>query len=142
MAGSRSSRFFLFVGNDPRFINGEGYSIRQISEISQLDNGIIRSRLNGFGSFDDNNLRDRKPNARPAMTKSQRALWYSQKAKIVKSCVNSETKFLVSDDPAKLKKVTQWLKSVNDESEKFWHKMDNLTLHEIIKIAVNKGVAV
>ena len=77
MTGSRSSRFFLFIGNDPRFTNGEGYSIRKISEISKLDNGIIRSRLNGFGSFDDNDLRDRKPNARPPMTVSQRALWLS-----------------------------------------------------------------
>ena len=141
MALIRSSRFFLFIGSDPRFINGKGYTIRQISEISKLDNGIIRSRLNGFSSFDDNNLRDRKPNARPAMTKSQRALWYSQRAKIVKSCVNSETRFLVSNDPVKLKKVIRWLKSVNGQSEKFWHKMDNLTLHEIIKIAVNKDVA-
>jgi hypothetical protein len=141
MALIRSSRFFLFTGSDPRFINGKGYTIRQISEISKLDNGIIRSRLNGFSSFDDNNLRDRKPNARPAMTKSQRALWYSQRAKIVKSCVNSETRFLVSNDPVKLKKVIRWLKGVNGQSEKFWHKMDNLTLHEIIKIAVNKYVA-
>jgi hypothetical protein len=141
MALIRSSRFFLFTGSDPRFINGKGYTIRQISEISKLDNGIIRSRLNGFSSFDDNNLRDRKPNARPAMTKSQRALWYSQRAKIVKSCVNSETRFLVSNDPVKLKKVIRWLKGVNGQSEKFWHKMDNLTLHEIIKIAVNKDVA-
>ena len=140
MALIRSSQFFLFIGNDPRFINGKGYSIRQITDISTLADGTIRSRLNGFSSFDDSDLRERNPNARPAMTKSQKALWYSQRAKIVKSSVNSETRFLVSNDPVKLKKVIRWLKNVNGQSEKFWHKMDNLTLHEIIKIAVNKDV--
>ena len=137
----QTSKFFLFKGDDPRFVVDEAYSIGQICEISKLNDGIIRGRLKGSGSFSDRDLRNRKPSARIAMSESQRALWYSQKAKIVKSCVNSETKFLVSNDPVKLKKVIRWLKEVNDESEKFWHKMDNLTLHEIIKIAVNKDVA-
>ena len=144
MAGSKSRRHFLFTGNDERFISGNAYTIRQISDITGMTPGVIRNRLQDIGGFNDSHLFGVRPwgsRLGRSLSKSQKAIWYTKKAKIVKACVFSETRFLLADDPVRLQKVNRWLDLVEGETEKFWHGIDYLTLDEIIKIAVKKDVA-
>jgi hypothetical protein len=144
MAGSKSRRHYLFTGDDDRFENGTTYTIRQISDITKMGAGAVRNRIGFLGSFNNEHLigvRAWGSRSGRSLSESQKALWYTKKAKIVKACVFSETRFLLADDPVRLQKVNRWLDSVKDETEKFWHGIDYLTLDEIIKIAVKKDVA-
>ena len=141
MAKVSKAKVFLFKGTDLRFVNGTKYTISKISKILKVTDGLVRGRIFHLGAFDDTHLRNRKSNARRGMTKSELAIFHTKKARIVKSCVFSETRFLVASDPKKLKKVNSWLDSVYKEGEDFWLSMDRLTLGEILKIAINKDVA-
>lgn len=144
MAERNSRRHYLFIGDDARFQHGKSYTIRQISDITKMGLGAVRNRIGFQGSFKNEHViptRAWGSRSGKALSESQKAIWYTKKAKIVKACVFSETRFLLADDPVRLQKVNVWLTSVKDETEKFWHKIDYLTLDEIIKIAVKKDVA-
>ena len=144
MAGSKSRRHFLFTGNDERFISGNAYTIRQISDITGMTTGVIRNRLQDIGGFNDSHLFGVRPwgsKTKPSMTDEQKTQADSTRAKIIKSCVVSETQYIAKDDPVLLPKVISWIGSVQQESDHYWHKMDKLLLTEIMAMVSGERAA-
>jgi len=67
---------------------------------------------------------------------STKAEKYIERARTVKEAVDSELRWLVKKDPAKLSKVDKWLESVANKPDEFWHKLDPLKLRVILDIAL------
>lgn len=144
MPERKSRRHYLFTGDDARFESGRSYTIRQISDVTKIGAGAVRNRIGFLGSFNNEHIVCVRPwgsSSSKAQSESERAISYTKKAKIIKACVFSETVWQLARDQVRLQKVKSWLNSVKDEGEEFWHQIDNLTLNEIIKIAVKKDVA-
>ena len=62
---------------------------------------------------------------------------HAERARSVKDAVMSELPWIVAKEPEKLAIVNVWLDRVQENSDEFWHKMDNLRLSDILAMAMD-----
>jgi hypothetical protein len=130
-----AARYYEFTGNDPRFTVGKAYRAKEIAERLGCNISAIHARLKHFDVFDDIHLRP----VSPAKSTGPNEPAGKARADIIKSCVISETKYLVSKHPEALRSVLAWLKSVANNDNAFWIRLDKLSLEQIITMAVTSG---
>ena len=127
-----AAKYYTFTGDDPRFTRGKAYRAREIAEKLGCNISAIHARLKHLDVFDDIHLRP----VGPAKSKGPNEPAGKARAASIKSCVISETQYLVSKHPRARRLVLAWLKSVANNDDAFWIRLDKLSLEEIITMAV------
>lgn len=60
----RPKRMFVFAGNHPKLVTGARYTLREISDVTGVNNKTIHSRMYGRDKITDRTIQAREYNGR------------------------------------------------------------------------------
>ena len=130
------NRQFLYTGNACYLTNGRLYNVNQISEATGIGVNAIRCRLQYCDEFGDDRLFAENSRGFTGGTKKPLNA-IEHRARIVRNAVISETEYITAPDPVANKKIRRWIAAVLKNPDRFWIRLDDLLLSQIIKIAMN-----